>query len=38
VGDKYYDEETETLRKVDQYTLRVSSYEDAQRLVTFFVT
>lgn len=33
VGDKYYDEETETFRKVDKYTLRVSSYTEIQQLM-----
>ena len=32
-GDKYYDEETESLRKVDRYEIRVSSYPEIQNLV-----
>jgi hypothetical protein len=32
-GDKYYDEETESLRKVDKFKVRVSSYPEIQNLV-----
>jgi len=32
-GDKYYDEETESLRKIDKYRIRVSDYAAIKNLI-----
>ena len=32
-GDKYYDEETESLRKIDKYRIRVSDYAAIKNLM-----
>lgn len=35
-GDKYYDEETESLRKVDKFPLHLGRYGDLQQLLISF--